>query len=127
MIEAYLRRLDDLLSTSALVRDVEVVRRSIRNTEFEKVVHYRYRVLLTNGDMVEMTERGLEAGKLLRSASIVIIGKINMAGSSRDGIMLPTIVPSIPFRITSMTGQRTMWCVIQRPQVLRCSSTSSKQ
>jgi Family of unknown function (DUF6516) len=61
MIEAYLHRLDDLLSTSALVRDVEVVRRSIRDTEFEKVVHYRYRVLLINGDMVEMTERGLEA------------------------------------------------------------------
>ena len=61
MIEAYLRRLDELLSTSPLVRDVEVVRRSIRDTEFEKVLHYRYRVLLTNGDFVEMTERVLEA------------------------------------------------------------------
>ena len=50
MIEAYLRRLDDLLSTSALVRDIEIVRRSIRDTEFEKVLHYRYRVLLANGD-----------------------------------------------------------------------------
>jgi hypothetical protein len=25
------------------------VRRSIRDTEFEKVLHYRYRVLLANG------------------------------------------------------------------------------
>ena len=65
MIEAYLRRLDELLSTSVLVRDMEVVRRSIRDTEFEKVMHYRYRVLLTNGDMVEMTERGLEAQGIL--------------------------------------------------------------
>ena len=61
MIEAYLRRLDELLSASPLVRDVEVVRRSIRDTEFEKVLHYRYRVLLSNGDLIEMSERGLEA------------------------------------------------------------------
>ena len=61
MIEAYLHRLDALLSASPLVRDVEIVRRSIRDTEFERVLHYRYRVLLTNGDFVEMTERILEA------------------------------------------------------------------
>jgi hypothetical protein len=60
MIEAYLRRLDALLSASPLVREVEVVRRSIRDTEFEKVLHYRYRVLLRNGDLVEMTERVIE-------------------------------------------------------------------
>jgi hypothetical protein len=61
MIEAYLRRLDALLSASPLVRDVEVVRRSIQDTEFEKVLHYRYRVLLSNGDLVEMSERVIEA------------------------------------------------------------------
>ena len=60
MIEAYLRRLDALLGTSALVHDVEIVRRSIRDTEFEKVIHYRYRVLLANGDLIEMTERAIE-------------------------------------------------------------------
>ncbi len=60
MIEAYLHRLDELLSAHAFVQDVEIVRRSIRDTEFEKVLHYRYRVLLANGDLVEMTERVLE-------------------------------------------------------------------
>lgn len=60
MIDAYLRHIDDLLSTSPLVRDVEVVRRSIRDTEFEKVVNYRYRVFLSDGSLVEMTERLLE-------------------------------------------------------------------
>jgi hypothetical protein len=60
MIEAYLRGIDELLSASPLVRDVEVVRRSIRDTEFEKVLHYRYRVMLVNGDFVEVTERVLE-------------------------------------------------------------------
>ena len=61
MIEAYLQGIDALLSASPLVRDVEIVRRSIRDTEFEKVLHYRYRVLLANGDFVEMTERVLAA------------------------------------------------------------------
>ena len=61
MIEAYLQSIDALLSASPLVRDVEIVRRTIRDTEFEKVLHYRYRVLLANGDFIEMTERVLEA------------------------------------------------------------------
>src|SRR5262249_34330745 len=61
MIEAYLQGLDALLSASPLVRDVEIVRRSIRDTEFEQVLHYRYRVLLANGDFMEMTERILAA------------------------------------------------------------------
>jgi Family of unknown function (DUF6516) len=61
MIEAYLQGIDALLSASPLVRDVEIVRRAIRDTEFEKVLHYRYRVLLANGDFIEMTERVLEA------------------------------------------------------------------
>ena len=65
MIEAYLRRLDELLSVSPLVLEVEIVRRSIRDTEFEKVLHYRYRVLLANGDLIEMTERVLEAQGVL--------------------------------------------------------------
>ena len=61
MIEAYPQGIDALLSASPLVRDVEIVRRAIRDTEFEKVLHYRYRVLLANGDFIEMTERVLEA------------------------------------------------------------------
>jgi Family of unknown function (DUF6516) len=65
MIEAYLQGIDALLSASPLVRDVEIVRRAIRDTEFEKVLHYRYRVLLANGDFIEMTERVLEAQRRL--------------------------------------------------------------
>ena len=57
MMEAYLHQLDALLSASPLVRDVEIVPRSMRDIGFEKVWHYRYHVLLTNGDFVEMTER----------------------------------------------------------------------
>jgi precorrin isomerase len=57
MIEAYLQQIDALLSTSPVVRDVEIVRRSIRDTELEKVLNYRYRVVLADGGLIEITER----------------------------------------------------------------------
>ena len=60
MIKEYLRQLDELLSVSPAVRDVEVIRRTLRNTEWEKVLHYRYRVLLSDGGLVEMSERLVE-------------------------------------------------------------------
>ena len=60
MIEEYLQQLDELLSVSPAVRDVEVIRRSQRDTEWEKVLHYRYRILLTDGGLVEMSERLVE-------------------------------------------------------------------
>ena len=46
MIEEYLRHIEALLSTSPAVRDVEIVRRSMRNTDLEKVLNYRYRVMI---------------------------------------------------------------------------------
>ena len=60
MIEEYLRQIEELLSASPAVRDVEVIRRTLRDTEWEKVLHYRYRVLLTGGGLVEMSERLVE-------------------------------------------------------------------
>jgi hypothetical protein len=60
MIEEYLHQIDELLSISPFVRDVEILRRSVRDTDFEKVLNYRYRILLGNGGFVEMTERVLE-------------------------------------------------------------------
>lgn len=65
MIEAYLRQIDERLSTSPAVNSVEILRRSIRDTELEKVLNYRYRVMLVDGGLVEMTERILEARGVL--------------------------------------------------------------
>jgi hypothetical protein len=36
MIEEYLRQIDELLSIDPAVREVEIMRRSVRDTEFEK-------------------------------------------------------------------------------------------
>jgi hypothetical protein len=60
MIEDYLRQIDELLSVSPAVRDVEVIRRTVRDTEWEKILHYRYRVFLSDGGLVEMSERLVE-------------------------------------------------------------------
>ncbi|MBI3798407.1 MAG: hypothetical protein HY268_15770 [Deltaproteobacteria bacterium] len=60
MIEEYLRQIDELLSASPAVNDVEVIRRTLRDTEWEQVLHYRYRVFLTDGSLVEMSERLVE-------------------------------------------------------------------
>lgn len=60
MIETYLQQIDELLSTCPFVSEVQILRRSIRDTELEKVLNYRYRVMLADGGFVEMTERVLE-------------------------------------------------------------------
>ena len=46
MIEECLRQIDELLSINPSVRDVEIVRRSVRDTDIEKVLNYRYRIIL---------------------------------------------------------------------------------
>ena len=65
-----------------LVHDVEVVRRSLRDTEFEKVLHYRYRVLLVNEDLVEMTERVFEAQGVLE------VSKYRHHWQDRNGVLI---------------------------------------
>ena len=60
MIEEYLQHIDELLSASPAVRDIEIIRRTLRDTEWEKILHYRYRVLLSDGGLVEMSERLVE-------------------------------------------------------------------
>jgi hypothetical protein len=46
MIEEYLPQIDELLSINPAVREVEIVRRSVRDTDFVKVLNYRYRIIL---------------------------------------------------------------------------------
>ena len=60
MIGSYLRQIDEFLSTHPQVRDVEIVRRSVWDTGLERVLNHRYRVMLVDGGLVEMTERILE-------------------------------------------------------------------
>ncbi len=60
MIEEYLKEIDELISASPEVIDVEVIRRSVWDTELEKVVLYRYRLKMSDGSLLELTERLVE-------------------------------------------------------------------
>jgi hypothetical protein len=62
MIEAYIQQIDELLSACDGVVDVIVLRRNHWQTDWEKVLNYRYRVILADGGLIEMTERVLEIG-----------------------------------------------------------------
>jgi len=79
MMEEYLRQIDELLSISPAVRDVEIIRRTLRDTEWEKVLHYRYRVLLTDGGLLEMSER------LVEMRGMVTTTKYRHHWQDRDG------------------------------------------
>jgi hypothetical protein len=65
MIEEYLRQIDELLRINRAVRDVEIVRRSIQDTNFEKVLNYRYCIILADRSFVEMTEWVLDVRRTL--------------------------------------------------------------
>jgi len=60
VIEEYIRQIDQLLSTSEEVLRVEILRYSIRETELERVLHYRYRVRMRDGGTFDMVERLVE-------------------------------------------------------------------
>ena len=65
MIETYLKQLDDVLTTRKEIAEVLVLRRSIIDTGWEKVLNYRYRIVLSDGGLVEMAERILEYDRSL--------------------------------------------------------------
>lgn len=60
MIEDYLREIDELISSAPEVIDVEIVRRSVWDTGLEKVALYRYRLSMSDGSLLELTERLVE-------------------------------------------------------------------
>ena len=60
MIEQYLKELDELISASPAVIDVEIIRRSVWDTELEKIALYRYRLNMSDRSLLELTERLVE-------------------------------------------------------------------
>ncbi len=60
MIERYMNDLDVLISTSAFIVDIDIIRRDIRDTGLEKTALYRYRIKLIDESLIEITERILE-------------------------------------------------------------------
>jgi hypothetical protein len=60
MIERYMNDLDVLISASASIVDIDIIRRDIRDTGLEKTAIFRYRIKLIDESLIEITERILE-------------------------------------------------------------------
>jgi len=60
MINRYLRNLDAFITAVAVVAEVKVIRRDIRDTGLEKIALYRYRLKLKDASILELTERLVE-------------------------------------------------------------------
>lgn len=56
MIEEYLRKIDEFISSSPHITAVQVVRRSIWDTDVEKIAIYRYRLKMSDESLLELTE-----------------------------------------------------------------------
>lgn len=65
MIADYLTAIDELISSAPEVIDVEILRRSVWDTGLEKVALYRYRLSMSDGSLLELTERLVEEKRTL--------------------------------------------------------------
>lgn len=82
MLENYLKKLDDFILAADEIVDIEIIRRSIWDTELEKIAIYRYKIHLYDGSLVELTERLVEGkGELRRS-------KYRFHWQTRDGLLI---------------------------------------
>jgi len=79
VIEQYLRELDELISASPEVIDVEIIRRSIWDTELEKIALYLYRLQMSDRSLLELTER------LVEERGILSIKKYRHHWQNHDG------------------------------------------
>jgi Family of unknown function (DUF6516) len=81
MIDAYLKKIDDLILTADEIVNVEIIRRSVWDTDLEKIAIYRYRIYLSDGSLLELTERLVEErGNLSRS-------KYRFHWQTREGLL----------------------------------------
>jgi len=60
MIENYLKKLDDIILATDEIVDVKILRRSIWDTDLEKIGLYRYRICFGDGSLLELVERLVE-------------------------------------------------------------------
>lgn len=67
MIENYLKKLDDLILAADEILDVKIFRRSIWDTNLEKIGFYRYRIFFCNGSLLELAERLVEENGTLKT------------------------------------------------------------
>jgi hypothetical protein len=68
MSEQYLKELDELIIAAEDIIDFKIIRRTIWDTDLEKIGLYRYRVYFRDGSLLELTERLVEEKGQLQAA-----------------------------------------------------------
>lgn len=67
-ITEYLQELDETISSTPEVVQVDILRRSVLDTGMEIVAVYRYKLFMSDGSLLELTERLIEiSGQLSRT------------------------------------------------------------
>ncbi len=82
MIAQYFDDLDTFIVAAEEIQKVEILRRSIRDTDLEIVGIYRYRISLQDGGMLEMTER------LVEEDGVIARSKYRYHWQTREGKLL---------------------------------------
>lgn len=65
VITAYLQALDELIGAAPEVKAIEILRRSLWDTGMEKIAMYRYKLIMSDGSLLELTERLIQEGESL--------------------------------------------------------------
>lgn len=65
MIHQYIQELEQFIESREEIIDLEIIRHTIRETEFETILIYRYKLLLEDKSIIELTERLIEKNKQL--------------------------------------------------------------
>jgi hypothetical protein len=78
MLDDYLKKLDDFILAADEIVDIEIIRRSIWDTELEKIAIYRYKIHLYDGSLIELAERLVEEKGELRRSKYRFLGRPGM-------------------------------------------------
>jgi hypothetical protein len=82
MLENYLKKIDDIILATDEIVDVKILRRSLWDTDLEKIGLYRYKIYFCDGSLLELVERLVEEkGKLIAT-------KYRFHWQNKDGKLL---------------------------------------
>ena len=66
MLDNYIKGIEELIATSPEVIEFIILRRSFYETDLEKILIYRFKVIFKDDSIVEITERLIESSNKIK-------------------------------------------------------------
>jgi predicted xylose isomerase-like sugar epimerase len=66
MIEAYLSEVEEYIDSCEEITEVEIIRKSVWNTDMEIIALYRFKIIVENGGIIELIERLVEENGIMK-------------------------------------------------------------